>query len=236
MPISIGASSYCRVSTLVMERRPEPELMVGDEQARAYARADFSVPHQQFILEFRALHGGELDGPVLDLGCGTADITRRFALAYPAVHLYGVDGSEVMLAWAERLNREAQLTERIELQHGTLPGVSLPARRYMAIISNSLLHHLADPQVLWQTILEQSSTGCRILVMDLRRPESVLRVRELVAQYAAEEAEILQCDFYSSLLAAFTTAEVESQLKSAGLSGLNVRAIGDRHLTVTGVL
>ncbi len=33
-----------------MDRIPEPELMDEVEQARAYAAADFSEPHQAFVL------------------------------------------------------------------------------------------------------------------------------------------------------------------------------------------
>ena len=35
-----------------MERIPEPELMDDPEQARAYASADFSEPHQAFVERF----------------------------------------------------------------------------------------------------------------------------------------------------------------------------------------
>ena len=32
-----------------MERIPEPDLMSEQEQARAYAEADFSEPHENFV-------------------------------------------------------------------------------------------------------------------------------------------------------------------------------------------
>ena len=36
--------------------------------------------------------------------------------------------------------------------------------------------------------------------------------------------------------AAFTVDEVQQQLRQAGLAGLSVQAVSDRHLTVVGVL
>ena len=66
-----------------MERIPEPELMDEAEQARAYAEADFSGPHDMFVQLFReAFPDTAPAGAVLDLGCGPADVTRRFASAF----------------------------------------------------------------------------------------------------------------------------------------------------------
>ena len=66
-----------------MKRIPEPELMDDPEQARAYALADFSEPHQAFIDHFARCFPRHRPRRVLDLGCGPADVTIRFARAYP---------------------------------------------------------------------------------------------------------------------------------------------------------
>ena len=76
-----------------MERIPEPELMDDPEQARAYASADFSEPHQAFVERFTQCFPGHAPRRALDLGCGAADITIRFARAYPDCELTAVDGA-----------------------------------------------------------------------------------------------------------------------------------------------
>ena len=53
-----------------MKRIPEPELMDEVEQARAYAAADFSEPHQAFVKHFRQRFADYDPKQVLDLGCG----------------------------------------------------------------------------------------------------------------------------------------------------------------------
>jgi ubiquinone/menaquinone biosynthesis C-methylase UbiE len=220
-----------------MQRKPEPELMNGDEQARAYSEADFTSAHEGFVALCRERMGVLDDGScVLDLGCGPADVTVRFARAYPGVTILGVDGAPRMLELGrERLLREG-LASRVTLLFGYVPGCALPRATYDAVISNSLLHHLHDPHTLWTTVKRCAQPGTPVFIMDLMRPATEERAKELLDQYANGEPEILREDFYASLLAAYTVDEVREQLASHGLSSLTVEAVSDRHLIVVGRL
>lgn len=218
-----------------MQRTPEPELMDDDAQARAYAEADFEDAHARFIALFHERFPGvDVTGTVLDLGCGPADITVRFARAYPHCVLHGVDGAAVMLRYGERRVAQEGLQSRITLLHGYLPEAQLPHAQYDALISNSLLHHLNDPPVLWQTLRRYACADAPVFVMDLLRPASRAAAEELVERYAAHEPAILRHDFLHSLLAAYRLDEVEAQLRAAALGYLTVEAVSDRHLAVHG--
>jgi len=52
-----------------MQRIPEPELMTDQEQAIAYANADFEEPHNHFITLLKEAVGGKLpeSGRAVDL-------------------------------------------------------------------------------------------------------------------------------------------------------------------------
>lgn len=217
-------------------RVPEPELMDAAEQARAYAAADFTEPHEVFVTGFRDRFPEFAGGRVLDLGCGTADVTVRFARAHPGASLIGIDGARAMLDEGARLVERAGLGARITLEPLRLPDPSLAGAAYDAVISNSLLHHLADPGVLWTTIVSASAAGAPVFVMDLRRPSSTDAAQRLVDAYGAGESPVLCDDFYRSLCAAYTPAEVRSQLDIAGLDSFRVEPIGDRHLIVYGTI
>lgn len=218
-----------------MERIPEPELMDDAAQARAYAEADFEAPHSMFVEVFRERFPGLApSGHVLDLGCGPADITRRFAEAFPDCRIDGVDGAAAMLAHGERAIGERGLAGRVRLVHGRLPGAALPRERYDLVISNSLLHHLHAPEVLWEEVRRRARPGAPVFVMDLMRPDSPEAAEAMVEAYAAGEPEVLRRDFHHSLLAAFRPREVREQLAAAGLDGLQVEVISDRHLIVHG--
>ncbi len=220
-----------------MNRTPEPELMLGQEQARVYAEADFEEPHSHFMELFaRSFPGESAAGDVLDLGCGPADISLRFARAYPQARIDGVDGSEAMLELGREAVCREGLEKRVQLIHCTLPTSELPQKAYDGVISNSLLHHLQDPQVLWKTIKQFARPEAPIFVMDLMRPENEAQAQEWVTTYTANEAEVLKRDFYHSLRAAYRVDEIQSQLREAGLKDFSAEVVSDRHMIVWGRL
>lgn len=218
---------------MMLERTPEPELMDEAEQAAAYAGADFEASHGAIV---DALVGRLPDFPetghVLDIGCGPGDISIRVARCFPGVRVDGIDGAAAMLApGRERIQREA-LDERIGLYRVMLPDEAPPRGEYDAVVSNSLLHHLHDPMVLWRAVVVTARVGAPVFIADLARPGSEAAVDALVAGMA-DEPEVLQRDFRASLHAAFTVEEVRGQLRAAGLD-LAVELIDDHHLVVWG--
>ena len=125
---------------------------------------------------------------------------------------------------------------RVDFRLSYLPDDSLPAGAWDAVISNSLLHHLPNPRVLWDSVRQLGKKGAAVQVMDLMRPESEAAAQELVDRYAADAPTILREDFYNSLLAAYTTVEVSDQLLRAGLDRLKIETASDRHWIVSGRL
>lgn len=216
-----------------MNRTPEPELMDETQQALAYSEADFAVPHEAFCEAAARVFPTDTQGHILDLGCGPADVTVRFARRNPLCRITGVDGAQAMLKLGRERIESSDLTQRVVLAHHYLPSASLPTG-YDGVMSNSLLHHLADPLVLWQTISKHVLKGAPVFVMDLMRPTSESEVKRLVSEYAADEPEVLKHDFECSLHAAYRVKELETQLKQTHLQHLQVEAITDRHLIVYG--
>ncbi|MGH7855811.1 MAG: class I SAM-dependent methyltransferase [Candidatus Binatia bacterium] len=216
-----------------MERIPEPEIMDDPKQALAYARADFAEVNAAFVERLRAALGEEPVRRIVDLGCGPADIPLRIARLLPAVALTAVDASAPMLALAREAVRAGGFRSRIALVRASVPALPLKAGAFDVIVSNSLLHHLREPRSFWREVARLGQSGGLVLVVDLLRPETPARAREIVEREAGGEEPVLQRDFYNSLLAAFTPAEVRGQL-DAGLSHLDCRPVSDRHWMVCG--
>ncbi len=217
-----------------MERILEPEVMDDEEQAIAYARADFSSSNQAFVDGLFDEQSSRLKN-VLDIGCGPADVPIRLARARPSIHITAVDASQAMVRLAGKAVRAAGLDERIRVLKGHIPGLPFGEADFDTILSKDLLHHLADPMVFWEEVKRLAGLGTTVYIMDLFRPNTEEDARSIVEFVSGGEPEILKRDFYSSLLAAFTPAEVEDQLRRVGLA-LTVDVVSHRHLRVRGLI
>jgi ubiquinone/menaquinone biosynthesis C-methylase UbiE len=222
-----------------VKRVPEPELMLDPEQARAYAAADFAESHERFVALLRAkLPALPAAGHALDLGCGPGDPTLRLARALPGWQVHGVDGSPAMLALARMAAERAGLAARVRFHEARLPELpaALAGRRFDLVLSNSLLHHLAEPGTLWKSAHRLAAPGGCVFVMDLLRPPSAAAAEALVARHAAGEPDVLRRDFFDSLCAAYNPDEVREQLLRAELGTLACEVVSDRHWIAWGRL
>ncbi len=207
--------------------------MTEAEQVQAYAEADFEQPHQRFVDLLRErLPRLPATGTALDIGCGPGDITCRLARALPRWRVHGIDGSAPMLALAEQAANRLALGARVRFHPCYLPEGDAPLAQYELVVSNSLLHHLADPTALWRSIRRWSTPDGAVFVMDLLRPDSVGEAAALVERYSQGEPEVLRRDFHNSLLAAYRPEEVRQQLIDAELDQLEVHVVSDRHWLV----
>jgi len=214
-----------------MERICEAELMDDLAQAEAYGAADFSSSDRDLVDWIAQQFPWGLGEDLVDLGCGPGNITFLLAEKYPEARVLGLDGAQAMLGLAE----ERRLSEQVRFQEALLPSTELEGG-HTAVISNSLLHHLHDPQVLWQSVRQLGAPGAVVVIHDLRRPSNDQDLDELVERYAAEAPPILRRDYSQSLRAAFTLQEVRDQLALAGLGQLQLAERMDRYLVVWGRL
>ena len=218
-----------------MQRCPEPELMNGVDQVAAYAAADFSAGDDvtldriQSLIAERPLGNNPV---VVDLGCGPGNITLLLARLLPEARVIGIDGADRMLELARQ--RAADQGLAIEFLHQDLRQIR--GLKADLVVSNSLLHQLHDPLLLWRVTSELANRGCRVLHRDLRRPESMDELNHLQALHLPDAPEVLIEDFRASLRAAFEPSEVAEQLRITAMQQLSVQLEGDRYLVVSGLV
>ena len=223
-----------------MQRVPEPELMDDSDQAAAYGSADFSTGDDHTLRLILSLvertASGVTPRRVIDLGCGPGNITLRLSDAFPGAEVIGVDGAAPMLHLARA--RAASMKHPPHFIESSLQQLLDSDWENTAdlIVSNSLLHHLHQPDLLWSLTRRLAAAGCRVLHRDLRRPGNPSELDRLQREYLSDAPPVLIQDFRASLAAAFEPDEVMSQLKRAGLVGLEVEAEDDRYLVVSGLV
>ena len=232
-----------------MQRSVEPELMDDPLQVLAYAQADFGATDQALVERLLEIFGESLgDGPgprLVDLGCGPGNISFCLAERFPQTSVLGLDGAAAMLEvaqqeLAQRVLGCPGLADRLRFAQVLLGPETLPYGGFTAVVSNSLLHHLHDPQALWRHLRPLAAPGAAIYIKDLRRPATPEAALALQQLHLASAPAVLQRDYLASLHAAFEPTEVEAQLRVAGLPvgehGLRVAALDDRYLEVWGRL
>ena len=99
------------------------------------------------------------------------------------------------------------------------------------ILSNSIIHHIPSPAVVFIEVARCLSKGGLLFFRDLLRPGSVEDLNRLVETYAGSENAHSQKMFRESLHAALTIAEVQQLLTHAGFDGESVVQTSDRHWT-----
>jgi len=206
------------------------------EEADAYARADFDDVNQAFVDRLLEFVGPLETAHAVDLGTGPADIPIRVARARPGWRIVAVDASPAMLEIARGAIGRAGLAHAVEPTLADAKDSRLPDHAFDVVFSNSILHHINDTDRFWDAARRIGRPGAWAFLRDLYRPATSDAARRIVRRYSGEESELLQEEFYRSLMAAYTPDEIRAQLARAGLDALEVSLVTDRHVDITGRL
>lgn len=112
----------------------------------------FSQPRLRPALDLLARIDAGQPRRVVDLGCGTGNVTRLLEQRWPQAEVTGVDDSAEMLAQAAAHARTIQWEQQSISRWK-------PAQPVDVIFSNAALHWLPDHEQLLPTLLEQLAPG-----------------------------------------------------------------------------
>ncbi len=213
----------------MLERVLEPELMDDPDEAESYNAMDHSEVNRRFVQDLLAC--GNLGNDILDLGTGTALIPIELCEQHPTCRVMASDAATNMLDLARYNVAVSSMDFRIQLHHGDSKQLRFEDDMFDGVISNSLIHHIPDPQAVFGEMVRVCKPGGRLFVRDLFRPDSVELVESLVRTYAANESEYNQQLLRQSLCAALTLEEVRQMVGALGFAPDTVQLTSDRHWT-----
>lgn len=213
----------------MLPRVLEPEVMDTPEEARDYDAMDHSTVNRVFVADFLAVWKG--DGPVLDVGAGTAQIPIELCRQHPRVEVVAIDLAEEMLRVARDNVRKSGLETRIALERQDAKQLSYEPGRFGAIISNSIIHHIPEPGAVIGEMVRVVKKGGTIFVRDLLRPPDLATLQHIVMTYAGDANAHQQKMFAESLHAALSLDEIRKLVAKHGHDPAQVRQTTDRHWT-----
>ena len=234
-PTEMGTSSP---KTDMLPRTLEPELMDSAREASDYDRMDHSSVNRAFVDEFLAAwHDGSdqlADAWLIDVGTGTAQIPVELAGRGTGCRIVAVDLAGEMLKLARRNVAAAGLEQAVDVERVDAKTLPYDDGRFDGVISNSIIHHIARPEVVLEEMTRVLKTGGLLFVRDLMRPDDSATVEGLVEEYAADESEHARQLFHQSLQAALTLSEARQLVEACGGRPEFVFASSDRHWTICG--
>jgi ubiquinone/menaquinone biosynthesis C-methylase UbiE len=214
----------------MLERVLEPEIMDDPKEADLYNAMDHEEVNRNFVSDLLA--SGEFGNDVLDLGTGTALIPIELCRRHPTCRVMASDAAVSMLDLARYNVALASLDSRIQLHHGDSKSLNFSDGMFDTVISNSLIHHVADPKKVLAEMVRVCKPEGRLFIRDLGRPSSMDEVEHLVRTYTSNEPVESQQLFRQSLIAALTLDEIRQMVVGLGLPEQSVQMTSDRHWTI----
>jgi ubiquinone/menaquinone biosynthesis C-methylase UbiE len=213
-----------------LSRVLEPEVMDSDAEAEAYDTMDHAVVNARFCEDLLAL-APDLTR-TLDVGTGTALIPIELCRRAPEARVLAIDLADSMLKLGEANVARAGFSSAIRLQRADAKALEHPAGAFTCVVSNTIVHHIPEPEAPLREMWRVLASGGRLFVRDLIRPDDDRSVRALVETYAADQTAQQRQLFDASLRAAFTLSEIVTLAARVGLPEGAVRATSDRHWTL----
>ena len=214
-----------------LARTLEPEAMDTQEEVEEYLAMDHQSVNQRFIEDLYS--GGSVGDRILDFGCGTAEIPILLCQKSMDLQVLAVDASVEMLEAARIEVEMGGVVGQVELAHADCKSMDgYESDSVPTVISNSLIHHVPDPQPVLEQMSRIVEPGGRVFVRDLARPASESDLEDLVTRHAGGESAFAQQLLRQSLHAALTLEEIRSLAEATGMAGGFVNLTSDRHWTL----
>jgi trans-aconitate methyltransferase len=188
-----------------MQRQTKKDFKYDNHFAQQYSQyAEFDHIYNYFVDTFVKIHG-EPQGSLVDLCCGTGDISNKFKSRFSNLEVEGYDESAAMINSANHSNIFFKNTP-----------ISAIDKVFDNIVSNNAYHHFDNIFEFWNVVNKISNSKSKILISDVVRPNTELEVSQIVKDVLGENSPF-ETSFTLSLTSSYTEQELKAQIGSLNL-------------------
>lgn len=221
----------------MLNRVLEPEVMDTQAEAIDYDRMDHSHVNKVFVDDFLSALNRASPKPtqpwrIFDAGTGTAQIPIELMRRGISAKIMAADLASQMLIVAKENVIRAGFESSIDPVIRDCKNLPEADAVFDAIMSNSIVHHIPEPQRVFAELWRILNPGGIFFIRDLCRPNDIEILNHLVQTYAGEANAHQQQMFRESLHAALSVAEIRLMVAQLGIPAESVQATSDRHWTL----
>ena len=152
------------------EREPSIEGLYCAEVAKAFEKMTNFLPFQMLRRRIISeLNKYNLNGLLVDLGCGSGNLIVEIAQKYNSIDLIGIDISDEILELAKQRVIKNELNERIKFEIGNVENLPFSDNSIDFIISSLSLHHWSNPKIAFKELVRTLKGDGLLMVFDFRR-------------------------------------------------------------------
>ena len=141
-----------------MDRNPQGQQMADESMVRNLAaQADAIWPQEKPLFERYAPRA------ILDIGCGTGEITSRLATLFPQATAIGIDVIDAHLSLAR--DRYASLGDRVQFTHGDAFELAYPAASFDLTVCRHVLQAVPEPERILAEMVRVTRPGGYVHVL-----------------------------------------------------------------------
>ena len=200
----------------------EPEIMC-EEEEEAFCNNNIHIgtDNQNQVVECFHEVTGFAGNSVLDIGCSIANLPIYFAWHFPNIIVFGIDASQKAIKIGENLVKHYNLSHRVILKKVHVPHDEIISRHnyFDCVHSRSTLHHFKNGLDFFNCIKNNTHSGSKIFIMDLKRPLNVKKTWDFINNKVKNLSPILKKSYYNSFLSAFRPNEIVDLVNKSGLVG-----------------
>jgi SAM-dependent methyltransferase len=202
---------------------------------------DFSLSRaltESFSGAFLAAIGpsGFLRSPlrVLDVGTGTARIPIEICRRRRGIKMTAVDRGIGILRRAQCRVARAGLEDVVRIDQADAGALPYAGGAFDAVISNGLVHHVADRTAVLREMVRVLRPGGMLFVRDSLPRSDAETIAGILQRSCRDRDALLRSNFRSRFQGALTMTETRILVSAAGLPIEWLRPIGPRHWLLAG--